>query len=309
MADGEDNNRIKFAYYLHGWQYEGGNQRFLRDNAVEVPPSDYTDEMKGHIFCPECCVSLFRSPEKEAYSKAGKKAYFAHSRTHRPLCNLRVKSKEGKRYENEEEAKQAIEDGELVCVKGFLESRPVAPDLDAPREYDDGPVEGDDGELAEVPIGRHNSEKFQLPSRVATVRGICRRFDKNLYKYFYLPGLLCAVQLSELLTNIESVEEENPTPKLYFGRITKSWNCGKTPRNVRQTMLKYTPRPGVKDFCLKAIDQDCHEHGINDESDGRVVIIYGKVTESGLGLCIEKVGWGEFALLPDNYVNLLELDT
>jgi len=34
-------------------------------------------------------------------------------------------------------------------------------------------------------------------------------------------------------------------------------------------------------------------------------IVYGKVTESGTGLCIKGAKWGEFALLPRKYEYLL----
>jgi hypothetical protein len=116
--------------------------------------------MKGHIFCPECCVGLFRSPEDKEYNSLGKKAFYSHSRSHTPECSLRVKKAEEKKFENEELAK-------------------------------------------------------------------------------------------------------------------------------------------------KAIDENSQEHGIDDESPGKIVIIFGKITESGIGLCIERFGWGEFAVLPDKYTHLL----
>ena len=130
-------------------------------------------------------------------------------------------------------------------------------------------------------------------------------FEKNLYRYFHLPGSRSAYTLKDLLINIESVTEPCDVPKLYFGKITRSWNCGKTPQNIRQTMLRYPRRPECKDFCLKATDKDSQEHGIGDDSNGKIVIVYGKVTESGVGLCIERLGWGEFAVLPDKYGHLL----
>ena len=34
--------------------------------------------------------------------------------------------------------------------------------------------------------------------------------------------------------------------------------------------------------------------------------VYGKVTESGLGLCFENLGWGELSLLPEKYNYLIE---
>lgn len=63
--------------------------------------------------------------------------------------------------------------------------------------------------------------------------------------------------------------------------------------------------PGVKDFCFKVIDADAQEKGIRDDTKDRILIMYGAVIESGIGLAIEKLGWGEYALLPQKYNKLL----
>jgi hypothetical protein len=301
----DETNRIKFALYLDGWSYGSSEKSILRTKAIEVTPTEYTSTMKGHIFCPECCVGLFRSPEDKEYDRKGRKAFYAHSRAHTPECSLRVKKAEGKRFENEEQAKEAIENGELVIVKEFLKERPACPEIDGPLEYQGDPIEDQNGALSLVAIGRHGGDEFKLPGRITSIRGLCRNFEKNLYRYFHLPGSRSAYTLRDLLTNIESVTEPCDVPKLYFGKITHSWNCGKTPQNIRQTMLRHPRKPEYKDFCLKATDKDSQEHGIGDDSNGKVVIVFGKVTESGVGLCIERFGWGEFAVLPDKYVHLL----
>ena len=301
----EDANRIKFALYLDGWVYGSDEKNILRTKAIEVTPTEYMSTMKGHIFCPECCVGLFRSPEDKEYDSKGRKAFFAHSRVHTPECSLRVKKAEGKRFENEELAKEAIENGELVIVKEFLKERPVRPETGGPLEYQDHTIEDQNGALSLVAIGRHSGDEFKLPGRITSIRGLCRNFEKNLYRYFYLPGSRSAYTLKDLLTNVESVTETSDIPKLYFGKITRSWNCGKTPQNIRQTMLQYPRNNKYKDFCLKATDGDSQEHGIGDESRGKLVIVFGKVAESGVGLCIERFGWGGFAVLPDKYVHLL----
>jgi len=44
---------------------------------------------------------------------------------------------------------------------------------------------------------------------------------------------------------------------------------------------------------------------ISDDAKGRVLVVYGKVTENGIGLCIEDTSWGQFALLPRKYEYLL----
>ncbi|KAB7691842.1 hypothetical protein [Plesiomonas shigelloides] len=300
----EDTNVIKFALYLEDWSYETGDKKYLKKEAKEVAVTEYTTEMKGHIFCPECSVGLFRSPEGKDYDTNGRKAFFAHSRKYQPSCSLRVKKAEGKRYDSEELAKKAIDDDELVVIKGFMKKKPEAPKIHNPQPYQGEPVEDIDGELSSTPIGRHNGESFNLPSRITTVRGICRNFNKNLYKYFHLPGRKNAVQLKNLLVDIKTVKQVDDLPKFYYATISKSWNCGKTPNNIRQTMFDY-PRGEYVDFCLKATDAISQEHGIDDNSKGKVVIMYGTVTESGIGLSIEDVGWGEFAVLPEKYVNLL----
>ncbi|MFT4928901.1 MAG: hypothetical protein ACI8WB_005021, partial [Phenylobacterium sp.] len=86
----------------------------------------------------------------------------------------------------------------------------------------------------------------------------------------------------------------------------KSNNCGTTPQNIRQTMFHYTRNTEYVDFCLKVTDQLSSEHSITNDSNGKVVLMYGIVEESGIGLCIRNLGWGEFAILPEQYNYLLE---
>lgn len=300
----ESNNVIKFALYLEGWSYETGDKKTLKDKATDIPVTEYLKEMKGQIFCPECSVNLYRSPELAAISRNGVKAFFAHSGKYQPKCSLRVKQSKGKRYDSEEIAKKAIEDDELVVIKGFIKYKPEPPELDGAQEYNREPVEDMDGELATVPISRHNGENFTLPSRITTVKGICTEFNKNLYKYFYLPGSKYAVQLKNLLVDVRTVTDIDSVPRFYYGTIVQSWNSGKKPGNVRFTKFDFAPGNYI-DFCLKVSDGLSNSRGINDDSKGKVVIMFGTVTRNGIGLCVENVGWGEFAVLPSKYEYLL----
>jgi len=301
----QEKNQIKFALYLDGWKYDGGDKKLLREKAQEVIPTEYDLEMKENIFCPECCADMFRSPQEKDYDTNGRKAFYAHSRKYSPDCGLRVKRAEGKRFETEEQAKEAIENEELVIISGFMKSKPKGPIIDEPQEYQGKPVEDINGVLTEVPIGRHNGEIFKLPSKVTTIRGICRNFNKNIHRYFYFPDKKNAIHLQDLLINIESLKNTDDVAKLYFGRINSSWNCGKTSQNIRQTMVNFIRNDDYVDFCLKTTDQNSKEHGIGDDSKGKIILIYGKVTVSGIGLCIENVGWGEFSVLPEKYEYLL----
>lgn len=296
-------NRIKFALYLKGWLFHGGDKAQLKKNSENVLIDEYTPQMKGFIFCPECSANLFRSPEDKEFSSNGRAAYFAHSRGAKTDCGLRTKRAEGKKYLTEEDAKRAIQNEELVIVEGFIKDKPIAPNKTA-AEYDASQVEEIDGPTANVPIGRHKGEEFKLPSKFKTIRGICNKFDENITRYFYMPNGQHAIQLQDLLKNIETVTEEDETPKIYYGKIIRSANAGKTPQNIRMTRLKYK-NPNYADFYLKLTDEKQQEKGIDDNSIGRVVLMYGKITTSGAGLCIEDIGWGEFALLPQKYERLL----
>ncbi|WP_127651638.1 hypothetical protein [Pseudomonas koreensis] len=303
-----NNNRIKFAYFLPTWRFETGSKTVLRANAKAILTSEYQNEMKGEIFCPECCVELFISPSDGKNDANGRPAYFAHSRKRRLPCGLRVKKREGLNFVDEEEAKQAIDDGLLVVVKEFMKERPVAPKLPG-QEYNGPVVEDIDGELAEIPIPRHNGGKVNVPSQITTVRGLSRNFDKNYHKYYFLPGAQYAQLLSDALTDASKVDGVNEAPKLYYGKITESYAMGEgRPWNVQMTKVEYNSANGYKDFYLKMSVQDSVEHGIDKTAVGRVLLMYGPIVESGIGLAITDLGWGEFALLPAKYDGVLYPD-
>jgi hypothetical protein len=301
-----DKNTIKFAYHLDRWEYGRDDRQRLKREATPITTTEYTSEMKGKIFCPECSVGLHKSPENKEIDSAGRPAFFAHNPKHSPPCGLRVRPGEGKKYENEELAKQAIANGELTIVHGFMKTKPLQPVLGKPAKFDHDFIEDADGEETEVAIGRHNGEQFKLPSKVTTIRGLCRNFDKNFYRYFVLPGTNSATMLRDLLVNVRTVTELCATPKLYFGVVTGSRNMGKTSSNVRMTDFQFNRQQMLNDFCLKVSDGDSRAHGIDDDSAGKIVLMYGCVTDNKYGLCITHLGWGEFALLPDQYRHLLE---
>lgn len=300
-----DSNRIKFAYYLPGWVYGVGDKTVLRASAQSILTSEYQNEMKGSIFCPECCVGLFRSPAEGDNDSNGRAAFFAHSRKHKPPCGLRVKKRDGLRFTDEEEAKQAVDDQLLVVVKGFMKHKPVAPEL--PGEAYVGPVVEDiDGELADFPIRRHNGSQIKLPSRITTVRGLCINFNKNYHKYYYLPEAQYPQLLSDALVDVSRVMKVNEKPKLYYGRIKRIRLMGDgIPTNIQMTRLEYDNESDYQDFTLKMTIRDSAEHKITEAAIGRVLMMYGAVSRNGTGLAISDLGWGEFALLPAKYESVL----
>lgn len=298
-------NRIKYALHHKDWRYGEDSPLRLREEAAKVLVLDYKPHMDGRLFCPACTTQLTRAPKEKSVFSNGRRACFAHlpSFVH-VKCDLRSKKPDGKKYDSEEEARQAIEHKELVVINSFLESPPDVAGLDS-GTYDQSQVEDQNGPETEVPIGRHHGQQFTVPTRVSTVASMCRSFDANLYKYYVFPKSNSAMRLIDALIDVESVEKVDETPRLYFGRILSTKNAGINPKptNLRLTWFKHHPQ--VKDLCLKDVDATQLSKGINDESRDRVVVFWGKITESGIGLCINRPGWGEYALLPSKYNDLL----
>lgn len=298
--------KIAFAYYLPGWKFDGGDREQLKA-ARRVPPNEYEEEMTGQLFCPGCSTNIERTPkEKDLFANQREPFYRHLNRWKKVACVLRAKKPEGKRYDSWEEAKRAVDHEHLTIVKEFLQDKPEV-ELAAGGEYDETPVEDLSGPLSEVPIGRHQGESFELPSRITTVAGICRNFEVNKDKYFFLPGAVHAVKLAELLTDVADLTHDIldtvQTPKLYFGKILRSWNAGKYATSIRMTRIRCHPKAG--DFTVKLPDGFCKDKGINDESKGRIVMFYGVITTNGSGLAVDRATWGEIALVPLKYNELL----
>ncbi len=300
------NNRIKYAYFLHGWCPRTGSKSVLASTARKVLVSEYEHRMDQHLFCPGCFTPLVRIPKDKAVFSNGRKACFAHIPTYRSvLCDLRSTKPEGKNYVDEEQAKQAIENHELVVVSSFLDSPPDTTELKS-GVYDQTPVEDVDGPISNVPIARHTGETFQLPTKITTVNSLCRNFDFNLYRYYVFPGQRSATRLVDALVNIRNVTDTTETPRLYYGRIRHSFNAGRSPKPSNLRMTELFANGAVKDFYLKDVDSIQTEKGISDTSVNRIVLIWGVVTWNGIGLCFNRPKWGEYALLPSKYDALLE---
>jgi len=66
-------------------------------------------------------------------------------------------------------------------------------------------------------------------------------------------------------------------------------------------MTELDSNEGIADFYLKISDEKSREKGVDDNAEGKVVLIYGKIITSGIGLAIEKMGYGEWGVLPPKY--------
>ncbi|MNT64123.1 hypothetical protein D3C72_2019950 [compost metagenome] len=90
---------------------------------------------------------------------------------------------------------------------------------------------------------------------------------------------------------------------MYYGKIISSHNAGKYDHSIRMTQLACNP--AVKDFYVKLPNGFCRDKGITDDSKGRIVMFFGTIVESGIGLAATDLAWGEIALVPAKYNELL----
>lgn len=296
-------NNIKTALYLKGWDYDSQDKVTLKTQARTILVTEFDISMKEHIFCPVCATPISRTPLEKDVTSNGRKATFKHlSRYQDVPCSLRTKRAEGLSYKTEEEAREAIDNKDLTIISGFLKETPSTDSL-VNKVYDQTAIEDEDGPNTEVAISRHKGRSFNLPSKVTTVAGICRNFNENYYRYYFMPTFNQPLQLCDFLKDIRDVKEIDDTPKLYWGRIKSSKSMGGQDSSIRMTALEC--HKTVKDFNLKNPDGCQKRHGINDDSQGRIVLFWGKVVGSGIGLAVEKLSWGEYALLPEKYNNIL----
>jgi len=307
MSNGISTRRIHYAYFLEGWSRETGSRQFLKANARKVFPSEFTLEMKGSLFCPECMSTLNRRPESEDTFSNGREAHFYHNGSKEIPCNLRSVSSQGKKYTTYEEARQAIDDENLGIIHEFLKEKPEDRELPSATPYEETVVEDINGPETDMPIGRHDGQTYKLPSTITTIAGLCRNFEDNLYKYYVMPEETVAYRLIDIIKDAKDVSIEEEKPKLYWGRISGFYHMGnhKRPDNIRYTYLENNQNSQA-DFSIKMIDSSQNERGITQDTKGRIVIIYGKVQTSGVGICFSRLGWGEFALLPEKYEYLFE---
>lgn len=304
MATGGETNRIKFALMSTTWTYEQDDPAGLRAKSTRVLPSEYAPHMAGHLFCPVCFTPLSRTPKVKPLFSNGRRACFAHLPSYAQVtCELRSTKPEGLNFLSEEEAKEAIANAELVVVSSFMNEPPEA--ALSSGIYDQSDVEDAAGPLTEVAIARHTGDLFRLPSRLSTVSSICRNFDLNLYRYYCLPGNPSPERLVNVLTPISEVVATDDTQRLYWGVIKNSFVAGEYPKPIHLRMTELRCNGAVKDFYLKDIDANQTLKGISDSSVGRIVLFWGRITESGIGLCVARPGWGEYALLPQKYNELL----
>lgn len=295
--------KMEYAWYNDEWDYDRNNIGELRARHQIITVEQFSQEMEGKVFCPLCFTPLSRSPRDKAVFSNGRSAHFRHQPSFIDVsCPNRSVRSDGLKFDTEEEARRAIENDQLAVIHGFLKDKPEAHEGHH-KPYDHSAVEDSAGPIARLPISRYRGESFSVPSQFTTVRGICRNFDRNLEKYFTLPEQVYPQRLRDILVNVSNVRDITDISSIYYGKIQQVDVHGGA-NGTRMIRLEY-PRGEYADFYFKQSNASADDHGVDGQSVGRFLLMYGPIGINGIGLCIEHVAWGEFALLPQQYDHLL----
>lgn len=296
---------ITYVLFHRTWEV-GGSTVDLIDRSEEVTIDEYTEEMRGHIFCPRCNRPTFRVPADREIDAKGRR-YFSHARGE-VECEWRVKQVVPFFFNHEQDVERAIADRNLVVVERFLEYRPE--NLPAGRQnfYDEVPVDQVGADVVRA-LSRHRQGERAWPTRITTMRSIVRNFDRNLDRYYSLPDHPIPIKLRDALFYIGELpkEPDEVLKRIYYGRITQVYHHGRNLHNVADIDFAYPRgRNGHADAIIKTNVALIQEYGITEEHVGLYVLAYGLIRPNGVGVCIPRPSYGEIAVLPQRYTPLIE---
>lgn len=299
-------HRIAYGYYSEKWVYKTHPKELLEEYSIEVVPEEFTEEMKGKIYCPICSTPLSRSPSISSVSKNNITAHFKHGDKEKYVeskhCGWRTPTGMGFKYSSEEEARQAVENKNLSIVSDWMKCPPSTKnDIDEAGEYNKTAIEDENGPDTELAIGRHRGERYLLPSKISTVMAVCREFPKNLKRGFYFPNSQQPMMLSDQLYSVTSVRNTLPTKEtLFFGKIDAYYRI--TYRNV----IHLITESGVE-FKIYTDPKYDERKRIDDSSVGRYLLFSASLyweSEGGIVAC-KVLKWGAYSLLPEKYEKYL----
>jgi hypothetical protein len=298
----EINHRIAYALHMESkWQYGKDNRITLEEKGLDVTPEDFDNSMKGKIFCPVCSTPLSRSPDQTAITSNSRTAHFKHKPTYSKVpCRLKVNRKKGLSYNNEEEARKAIEDEALVVVSSWMINPPTVDDDTAGNgDFDHPAIEDVDGPETEVVIRRHKGKEFKLPSRVSSVSTVCKEFHKNIHRGYHFPGSKYPALLSDILFDTDRIDRDtNEKERLFFGKIV---GYGKL--KYRNVIRIQNDKFGIyKIYTWPHLDERKH---ISSKSDGRYILFHSSLGWEGDTPKSFIDHWGQYSLLPEKYEKYL----
>jgi hypothetical protein len=135
---------------------------------------------------------------------------------------------------------------------------------------------------------------------------LCRRLDENLHRYYQLPGHSNPQPLFDLLQPVLGILGEITEPRLYYGKIQDTFVSSSNPQPHHIRMTRLISGTNIVDFYLKQNNAEQESKGIAPDKIGQYLIFWSRITTNGVGYCAERLGWGEYALVPSRYMRLLD---
>jgi len=310
-------NKIKEAVHIINWN-SGDSIADFNSRKRVIPVLRFTVEMRNNIFCPVCRGRLKRTPLKGDTSGRGYAAYYAHVGQKNYIdCPLHTKTVNTGEYKKKQRQKNRLR-SEVVTIDAFRQSKPVTEPNLITTKYQKTETNEQDIDSSEHMLNAQAISSSDISS-ISSIESICKDFDKNLEQLYLLPNKFEPEILRDMLLDIREVKNVDNTPRLYFGIIEKTdfWISKKVrflkleyPHNSRTTMQNEPHRSDFPDMALLGhITADNPDRFTDPEVEGRIVIVYGKITTGdglGVGLGIPELKWGEWSLLPKKYEYLLD---
>lgn len=298
----ENKHLIAFALHSNSWLYGVGSKEQLEAQSTQVLPEDFTAAMKGKVYCPVCTTPLSRTPDLKNITTNAITAHYKHKPSFSHVnCRLKVQKKQGQLYKNEEQAKKAIENEELVIVSSWQLDPPVISDEDDKlKEYERTPVEDENGPETDVVIGRHNGEEFKLPSKIKNIGALCRNFDKNVHRAYILPESKNLRILRDALNPTSIVVDGfDKLPRLFFAKISNY-------RRLTYRNIIYVETPNFEEFKLYTYPKFDERKNIDSTKIGRYILFHSDIGWEGVDTPKSFLdAWGQYGLLPEKYEKYL----
>jgi len=267
---------VEFAKYHEAFVLNNLPNEVIIDEASTLWPDEYDDEIHYRkIFCPKCKIPLKRTPKIENKTTAGIDAFFSHFKSD-IKCDWHMKTTPGKKYLNEEDTWQAIEDQNLTVLTEWsnysdddvinFESSPIYNGINEDPYSDDA---------TNKVLGRYRNGEVPLANRITSVYTLAKNINVYKYKSIILPGRDRAIEIQSLLQALDDdkfkIDNDN---YLFFGRVN-SFIIGDEKKgnfdfiNIRNNFQKtriYVPK-------MISNSRKFTEGTTRD----RVIIVYGKL--------------------------------
>jgi len=302
---------IKFAVYYEKGEGDRALAQEELDTGKLVAVTGMSADMEGHVYCPQCGHTIFRSP-KLGNQNSTRPPYFSHKKDVNHKCELKSEARYTRRYKLECDALKDIVNNRLVVIHGFSDDKRSLESDYVGKHY----VEAKPDTKRMVKLGKDDSvdKVFSLPSTMTSMTTVCRNFDLNLNRFFVLPDGQVAKKLFALLANVNKVSETTSRKGFYFGRIIKVESGGNQQDNVLNFHLEYSEREGlidekeatINDFTLRTTNSIADQIGLHQNVIGRYLIMYSDIRGRGRGLSVRESKSSEVALLPQKYDHLLD---